>query len=145
MKMVPNISAKVLRSIALALPVRLEVGVAVELALVEALQRLALRDGHAAVADGALAIARQRRIQLRHVVLHVFKNFDRGIALDDLLDPPAALVVQADMDDGGDAKEIGAVPEPFPGSPPQKPGQGSPPPGTQARAVQPHLGGRQRY
>src|SRR6516165_7704610 len=41
---------------------RFEVGVAVQLALVEAPERLALRDGHAPVADGALTVARQRGI-----------------------------------------------------------------------------------
>ena len=41
---------------------RLQVGVAVELALVEALERLALGERHAPVADRTLAVARQRRI-----------------------------------------------------------------------------------
>src|SRR5207244_13274963 len=46
----------------------LEIRVAVELALVEALQRLALGERHAPVADGALAVARQGRVELRDVV-----------------------------------------------------------------------------
>src|SRR6185312_10470979 len=40
---------------------RLQVGVSVELALVEPLQHLALGDGHAPVPDGALVISRQGR------------------------------------------------------------------------------------
>src|SRR5580700_1175786 len=104
-------SARRSRSIALGLAVGLEVGIAVELPLVEPLQGLALRDGHAAVADGALAIARERRIELRDVVLHVLENFDGGVALDDPLDPPPPLVVQADMDDVRVAKEVVQVAE----------------------------------
>src|SRR5215475_9339720 len=74
---------------------RLQVGVAIQLALVKALERLALGERHAAIADGALAVAGERRIQLGHVVLHVLEHLVGGVALDDLLDPPAALVVQA--------------------------------------------------
>src|SRR6202040_1482710 len=71
----------------------LEVRGAVELAFVEALEGLALRERHAPVADGTLAVARQRRIQLRDVVLHVFEHLVGCVALDDLFAPPAALVV----------------------------------------------------
>src|SRR2546430_16667685 len=63
-------------------PGRLQIRVAVELALVEALEGLALRECHAPVADGALAVARQRRIQLRDVVLHVFEHPVGRVALD---------------------------------------------------------------
>jgi serine protease len=41
---------------------RLEVGVAVELALIEAPQRLTLGDRHAALADRSLAVTRERRV-----------------------------------------------------------------------------------
>src|SRR2546430_7410902 len=72
----------------------LEIRVAVELALVEALQRLALGERHAPVADGAFAVARQGRVELRDVVLHVLEHLVGGVTLDDLLDPPAAFIVQ---------------------------------------------------
>src|SRR5205814_8835738 len=76
-------------------PRGLQIRVAVELSLVEALEGLALRECHAPVADGALAVARQRRIQLRDVLLHVFEHPGGRVALDDLFDPPAAFVVHA--------------------------------------------------
>src|SRR5215469_16317100 len=92
---------------------RLQVRVAVELALVEALQRLALGQRHAAVADGALAVTGERRIQLGDVVLHVLQHLVGGVALDDLLDPPAALIVQAHMHDVRVAEEVVEVAEGF--------------------------------
>src|ERR1700719_4231010 len=83
----------------------LEIRVAVELALVEALEGLALRERHAPVADGTLAVARQRRIQLRDVVLHVFEHLVGRVTFDDLFDPPAAFVVQAHVHHVGVATE----------------------------------------
>src|SRR5256714_1432321 len=92
-------------------PRGLQIRVAVELALVEALEGLALRECHAPVADGALAVARQRRVQLRDVVLHVFEHLVGRVALDDLFDPPAAFIVQAHVHHVGVAKEIVQVAE----------------------------------
>src|SRR5258708_18113669 len=75
-------------------PGGLQIRVAVELALVEALEGLALRERHAPFADGSLAVARQRRTQLRDVVLPAFEHLVGGGALDDLLNPPAPSIVQ---------------------------------------------------
>src|SRR5688572_14747902 len=77
--------------------IRFEIGVAGKFRLVEALERLPLGDREAAFAHGALAIAREARVELARVVLHVAEHRARGVALDDLLDPPAVGVVEADV------------------------------------------------
>src|SRR6185437_17083779 len=59
---------------------RFKIGVAIELAFVEPLQPLAFRDGHASVPDGPLAVPRQGRVELRHVILHVFQHLVGRVA-----------------------------------------------------------------
>src|SRR6185295_9035438 len=91
--------------------IRFEVSVAGQFRLVETLEGLALRDRQASRTHRPLAIAREGRVELARVVLHVAEHGARGVALDDLLDPPAVLVVEADVRDMGVAEEVVQVAE----------------------------------
>src|SRR6185437_13947482 len=91
----------------------LQVGVTVELVFVEALQHLAFRDRHPAVADRPLTVSRQGGVELRHVILHVLQHLVGRVALDDLLDPPAAFVMETYVHHVCVAEEVMQVPERF--------------------------------
>src|ERR1700691_261515 len=75
----------------------LEVGIAVEFVFVEALDRLRFGERHPALPDRALAIPGDAGIQLVGVIFHILEHLVGGVALDDLLDPPIAPLLQADM------------------------------------------------
>src|SRR5688572_9957630 len=88
-----------------------EIRVAGKFRLVEALERLPFGDRESTVAHRALAVAREARVELARIVLHVAEHRARGVALDDLLDPPAVRVVEADVHDVRVAEQVVQVPE----------------------------------
>src|SRR5690242_5284616 len=87
-------------------PRGLQVGVAVELGLIETHQFLGLGDAHPPVPDGPLAVPREGWSELGNIVLHIFEHLVGRVALDDFLDPPAALIVEADVHDMGVAEQV---------------------------------------
>src|SRR5208282_6416761 len=76
----------------------LEVRVPVELFLVKSLHCLRFGERHPALLYGPLTVARDARVQLVGVIFHVLQDLVGGIAFDDLLDPPAAPLLEPDMD-----------------------------------------------